>query len=516
VGYDTHTNAVNGGFDDVAKQHGWTFPASLTNGNWAAMPAALKNLANIQCENCHGPGSEHAFSLGDPDKITVSYSSGDCAQCHEDQPYHFKNLEWNNSRHAIATRYPTGENRAACVRCHSGIGFIDYVNGTNPPRTGYEAVTCSACHNPHVADNPNQLRTLADVKLMNNAIITNGGKGKICMNCHISRRDAVSYVDSSTGSAQFGPHNGPQTDMLFGTNAYTYGKQIPSSSHREVVENSCVTCHLQATGLNDPGHLQVGGHTFRPGWDGGTPNDPSDDIHLVGACVQCHGQIESFDFVRQDYDGDGELEGVQTEVKGLLDRLGNLLPPAGPVVTITASYSRPQLRAAFNYQFVLADGSYGVHNLAYAVGLLKASIADLTGDGNDDGLPDAWQIQYFGSANHPSAAPNATPAGDGLPNWLKFNLGLDPTQAGIALPSGVVWINGKNLVGSTNTVRIYTAAEVAFDTVVGASYQIQGISGLGGTWQDIGSPIAGTGSSVSYVTPARDNAQQFFRVVQTP
>ena len=68
-------------------------------------------------------------------------------------------------------------------------------------------------------------------------------------------------------------------------------------------------------------------------------------------------------------------------------------------------WTRPQLRAAYNYLFVVEDGSYGVHNLSYAVGLLKASIADLTGDANNDGLPDSWQIQYFGSASNPNARP---------------------------------------------------------------------------------------------------------------
>ena len=41
---------------------------------------------------------------------------------------------------------------------------------------------------------------------------------------------------------------------------------------------------------------------------------------------------------------------------------------------------------------------------------------------------------------------NATPAGDGVPNWMKYALGLDPTKPGIVLPNGVVWVNGKDLL----------------------------------------------------------------------
>jgi mono/diheme cytochrome c family protein len=53
VGFDASTNSVNGGFDDVATTLGWTFPTNLTSGNWDALPSQLKNLSNIQCENCH-------------------------------------------------------------------------------------------------------------------------------------------------------------------------------------------------------------------------------------------------------------------------------------------------------------------------------------------------------------------------------------------------------------------------------------------------------------------------------
>jgi hypothetical protein len=418
----------------------------------------------------------------------------------------------------VATRTPTGETRAACVRCHSTPGFVDSSDGLpqSSQRTVYEAITCAACHDPHgPANNPHILRQVDSVALLDGTTITQGGLGQLCMNCHMSRQNATNYVETASASSHFGPHYGPQTDMLAGVNAVTYGKEIPSSAHFAAVKDTCVACHLQEVALAEAGFGNVGGHTFRPGWDGGT-TDPSDDVHLVGLCTDCHGNIESFNFKRADYDGDGVVQGVQTEVKNLIDRLGNLLPPEGPSVAITSAYTRQQLRAAFNYEFVLEDGSFGVHNLSYAVGLLKASITDLTGDGNEDGLPDTWQIQYFGSVSDPNAAPNATPAGDGVPNWLKYALGLNPTVPGMVLPDGVVWVNAGPTAGGTNTIQIYTAAEVAFNTEASKTYQLQAISTLGGGWQNVGTPVAGTGSSYSFVTSTRNNAQQFFRVVSSP
>jgi hypothetical protein len=74
-----------------------------------------------------------------------------------------------------------------------------------------------------------------------------------------------------------------------------------------------------------------------------------------------------------------------------------------------------------------------------------------------------------------------------------------------------------DLRGSTNTVQIYTAADVTWNTVAGTSYQVQAINFLGGGWQNIGSPIVATNTaSMSYLTPTRGTLQQFYRVVHTP
>lgn len=549
VGYDTNPLAVNGGFDDVATQLGWTFPAVLTNGNWAAMPAALQNLANIQCENCHGPGSQHAYGLGNTNLITRTYDAGDCAQCHDSAPQHIKAAEWNNSLHARATRVPSGAGREACARCHTGGGFAGYaatlgttnLYTTNHADTTFTAITCSTCHNPHDATYPEQLRTSSSSVLLADGVtlVTNAGFGTICINCHRSRNGSVTNsivqyplgLATWAGGSSFGPHDSPVSDMLYGVNGWTYGQTIPSSAHRAAITNACMGCHMQTVASTDPAFLLAGGHSMNMSYQAVTAG-VTNTVDMVGVCQQCHGPITTFDRPVQDYNGDGVIQGVQTEVQSLLNQLSTLLPNSTYVASgnyvadglvktspsVKTNWPAKFLKAAYNWQFVNNDGSKGVHNAPYAVGLLKASIADLTGDANNDGLPDWWQIQYFGSATAPNAAPNASPAGDGIPNWLKYALGLDPTVPGITVPGGVVWANGSVPIGpgSTNAIQIFTAAEVAFTTEAGKTYQLQSISSLGAGWQNVGAPIVGNGESMSYLTPTRNDTMQFYRVVSTP
>jgi hypothetical protein len=545
AGYDT--NAVNGGFDDIATQVGWTFPSVLTNGNWAAMPAALKNLANIQCENCHGPGSEHAAALGNTNtsnwpKLGVSFVMGNCAQCHDSKNSHIKVAEWNNSLHARPTRTPSGSGRENCVRCHTAPGFklyIEHAGNTNTYTTNtvYEAITCAACHDPHDATNPHQLRAANSYTLPEGTTVTNVGLGALCMNCHHSRNGSATnniakfQLNQPTwaGGVSFGVHDSTAGDVVEGVNAITYGKVIPSGAHSYSITNVCVGCHMQPVASTDPAFTKAGGHTFSMTYPVVT-NGVTNVVDKVDVCVKCHGPLDSFNMVRKDYNGDGVIEGIQTEVQKLLDKLSTLLPGTNYVasgnyvadglvkssISAKTNWQTRFLNAAWNWQLINVEGSRGIHNAPFIIGVLKASIADLTGDGNEDGLPDSWQVQYFGSANAASAAPNATPAGDGVPNWLKYALGLNPNVAGLVLPDGVVWANAGTIGGTNDTIRIYTAAEIAFDTQVGKTYQIQAVSSLGGGWQNIGTPIPGTGTAISYVTPTRSNAQQFYRVVHTP
>ena len=553
VGYDANTNAVNNGFDDVATQVGWTFPTNLVVGNWAALTNKLKNLSNIQCENCHGPGSQHAeaetrdpFSPEARAAIAVTWSAGDCAQCHDSKPNHTISAQWNNSKHAIATRTPTGAGREACARCHTDPGLAAYTEnlgttntwtGTNKAYTAYTAITCQGCHDPHNADNPHQLRAEGTVTLGNGTTVTNAGFGALCMNCHQSRTG--SYTNSlvnypvgkptyAGGSSSFGPHDNPAADMIEGVNGYTYGQIIPSAAHANSVTNTCVGCHMQS---GASGFTEAGGHSMKMSYDtiaGGVTNT----VDMVGVCVKCHGAIESFNMVKSDYNGDGLIEGVQTEVQKLLNKLSTLMPnstyqanPANYVAdglvkspSVKTNWPAKFLQSAWNWQFVNNDLSKGVHNAPYAVGLLKASIGNLNGDDNNDGLADEWQSQYFGAgfATNALAGPLGVNNTNGIPNWMIYAMGLAPTS-GSKVGNGVIYVNNGNVVnGDTNTIAIYTAAEIAFDTVPGTTYQIQGITAFTASWQNIGAPIVGTGSTVSYVTPTQGTQQMYFRVAHNP
>ena len=385
VGFNEAETADNGGFDDVAHQLGWTFPETLEPGNWDNIVTnfpQLATLANIQCENCHGPGSLHK---GNKEAIDVTLDEGVCGRCHEEAPYHRKNTQWKRSAHSVGIGFAAG--RTSCAECHSGYGFIHKVDPatTLEQTTGFPQISCQVCHDPHSAELEHQLRTLDDVTLNNGKTISFGGPAKLCMNCHKSRRNAEEYVTEY--HRYFGPHYSNQTDMLAGTNAITFGMYIPSSTHRDVVEEACVSCHMAQTPGKDedgnplPGRDYVGEHTFAMHWDGGTPDDPSDDVDNVTPCVTCHGQMDSFEDIkaREDYDGDGNLEAAIEELDGLLEQVGMMLPPLGdPNVEVTPQFNALQLKAAYNYFFVKEDGSHGVHNYQYAINLLKVTKTALT------------------------------------------------------------------------------------------------------------------------------------------
>jgi hypothetical protein len=144
---------------------------------------------------------------------------------------------------------------------------------------------------------------------------------------------------------------------------------------------------MQGISRDDPAKNMAGEHTFRMTWDvNNTPDDHHDDVPMTQVCTDCHGPIDSFDIPRQDYNYDGILEGIQTEVHHMLEALAMKLPPYGEPTVLRSSsyeYTDAEKKALFNYMAVEEDGSFGLHNPRYITGILKASIEDLSDPFND-------------------------------------------------------------------------------------------------------------------------------------
>ncbi len=344
----------NGGFADEAAKDGWTFPATLDAGNYAALVAQSPDLAqkgNVQCESCHGP--RNLDVMGVDDTAAVSFGAGACGQCHS------QNDQWKQSLHAnLQVAINEGVGSPNCSRCHSAQGFAEYSQellagcvaagsancqltsdgnppndaGTNVPdgatyarlgltTTAVASQTCAGCHDPHdVAGNPYQLRVFDTVPktLMNGLAISGVGGGAVCMVCHNSR-PSYSEVDDfsiaanglTASSTLITPHNGTQTDVLYGANAYFMTTRLNPSPHLAVTD-TCAGCHETIPNAAEKDAGQTSNHSF---------------IADLSICSSCHAPTTDGTVIQ------GQVASLMEQLdQGIFKALGTLLA-AGPYVT---------------------------------------------------------------------------------------------------------------------------------------------------------------------------------------
>src|SRR5512142_2848341 len=145
----------------------------------------------------------------------------------------------------------------------------------------------------------------------------------------------------------------------------------------------------------DPNYLKVGAHTF---------NTTNAGFDYGASCKSCHGDVKDFNLkAKADYDGNGKIEGVQDEVKGLLQVVWKALEAKGvkkvatgnPYATLpTGADGKTDtkiMNAWFNFRTVYGvmwgtetgNGNEGkaaaIHNFKRSVALLQLSYKDLTG-----------------------------------------------------------------------------------------------------------------------------------------
>jgi formate-dependent nitrite reductase cytochrome c552 subunit len=336
VGLNASVN--NGGMDDAADFAALSASGIITHGaadNWTRtlkeFPASAK-LANIQCENCHGPQNTEAHAKWGTAR--TSTSSDVCGTCHGEPARHGRFQQWQLSGHANYETAGAEGTQSGCAKCHSAQGFVQWAKNSfntaaiNVTWSADEVhpVTCAVCHDPHsVGTTSGTGETNAPMRIEGTTpmldagfVAKDVGKAAICMTCHNGRRglknDTVALTDFSRA-----PHVGPQTDIVMGQNLY-FTKTGDRGFH-SMIQDSCVSCHMNKT--NPPAGLA---NKNADGTYGGTNHT---FFASSSICSKCHSSVTPETFQAQVEHKLETLKGeIETSLKATMQaqiRAGNYI-----------------------------------------------------------------------------------------------------------------------------------------------------------------------------------------------
>lgn len=324
------------------------------------MKRSIKNLSGLVAilalfvfASCEGPAGENG--------------NDSCVECHNAANMSLKSTQYESSGHGIGAYVSYAGGRKSCARCHSNEGFLE-VQKTGRDTTAADIaiptrISCETCHSGthetfdvETDGKDYKLTSKSPVALImfkGEKTVDFGASSNLCANCH-QPRTAAPTADADgnfkISSTHYGPHHGPQASYLEGVGAAEIsGSVVYPAPHAGAHASTagCVTCHM------GEGEGDEGGHTFNP---------------TVASCTACHADAKSFD-----------INGVQTEVKGLLEELAGVLKAKGVLdadgVVVPGTYPVDLAKAYYNYIGIEEDRSEGVHNPAYIKAVLKNTIA---------------------------------------------------------------------------------------------------------------------------------------------
>jgi len=118
---------------------------------------------------------------------------------------------------------------------------------------------------------------------------------------------------------------------------------------------------------------------------------------------------------------------------------------------------------------------------------------------------DEWKIYFFGSVTNPLAADTADPDGDGIPNWMEYLAGTDPTS-----PNSKLELNG------FATPKSQSQAGIQWLTAPGKAYELQSCTNLaGGAWNTL-TTVTGSGALTNCVDTNAGSAPHYYRLHLLP
>ena len=316
-----------------------------------------------------GPQGEQGIQgvQGEPGTAT-------CVECHDNsQTIAALSTQWELSTHATGGNYVRFHND--CAICHTSQGFREVqVTGSDTTLADIpnpNPINCYTCHNIHETGGEADwgFTKTSSVTFLQTGTTHDFGKANRCGSCHQNRPtstvlSATATVDDSSTvtSSRFGPHHGPQGNLLagVGNGAVEFGTGYINSAHTNIT-NACVVCHMADVAYGS--YPMAGGHTMNLTYEyhGG-------DEYNQNGCTSCHGSSDAeMDALVDD------IEAIELEIEAALASLNAKLIARG-VMSGTSAVSKKmktiEAGAIWNFKSIEEDRSSAIHNPKYIRKLL--------------------------------------------------------------------------------------------------------------------------------------------------
>jgi hypothetical protein len=284
---------------------------------------------------------------------------------------------------------------AACARCHSQPGFIDYIRADvirdHPVGS---VISCNACHNT-------ALDGVTNAFFPSGVEVTDLGSEVSCMQCHQGRNSTVSVeaaispgnerlplddvheglgfinvhyrvaAASLMGSVTMGAYQYPGRDYVgrFEHAAYVRVCTDCHDAHAlQVDPRACAPCHSNVVGIGDIADIRM----TRSGLtDGGIRGEIDVMAEALYRAIQDY-TVEVMDTYVVYEPGTFPYFFID------LDEDGEVSPGEAAFPNRLQTWTPRLLRAAYNLNFVFRDPGIHVHNARYALQFLYDSLEDLS------------------------------------------------------------------------------------------------------------------------------------------